>query len=126
MSVLEEIHNEEARHADLLRAAIESLGADPTAQTPCADLTGVQSLGLVQAINDPRTTIAQSVHTILIAELADNAGWELLIRLAEDMGHTKIAQQFQEALLAEERHLVTVKGWMEQLTLGEAKVLSTT
>src|SRR5688572_25927052 len=50
MDLLEEIHNEEARHFELLHEAIESLGADPTAQTPCADLTGVQSLGLVQAL----------------------------------------------------------------------------
>jgi rubrerythrin len=124
LSMLEQIHNEEGRHAELLRTAIESLGADPTAMTPCADLAGVQSLGLMQAINDPRTTVAQCVNTILIAELADNAGWELLSGLAEEMGHSGLAQQFQQALEAEERHLVTVKGWLEQLTLNEAKVLA--
>jgi ferritin-like protein len=125
MEVLEEIHREEGRHFELLWTAIEQLGGDPTAMTPCADVTGVQSLGLVQAMNDPRTSIAQCVQTILIAELADNAGWELLIRLAQEMGHDELVQQFQEALAHEGRHLATVRDWLEKLTLGEAKLLST-
>jgi ferritin-like protein len=125
LDVLEEIHREEARHFDLLRAAIEQLGGDPTAMTPCADVTGVQSLGLIQAMSDPRTSIAQCVQTVLIAELADNAGWELLIRLAQEMGHDELVQQFQEALAHEGRHLVTVRDWLEKLTLTEAKLLST-
>jgi ferritin-like protein len=125
LDVLEEIHREEAKHFDLLRAAIEQLGGDPTAMTPCADVTGVQSLGLVQAMNDPRTSVAQCVQTILIAELADNAGWELLIRLAQEMGHDELVRQFQEALAHEGRHLETVRDWLEKLTLSEAKLLST-
>jgi bacterioferritin (cytochrome b1) len=126
MNVLEEIHREEARHFELLRTSIEQLGGDPTAMTPCADLVGVQSLGLVQAMTEPRTTVAQCINTILIAELADNAGWELLIRLAQEMGHDELVLEFQQALAAEARHLATVRGWLEQLTLAEAKLLQTT
>jgi ferritin-like protein len=124
LSVLEEIHRDEAQHFELVRSAIEDLGGDPTAMTPCADVTGVQSLGLVQTINDPRTSIAACVQTILIAELTDNAGWELLIRLAQEMGHDELVLEFQKALAAESRHLAVVNGWLEQLTLSEAKVLT--
>ncbi|HYC48628.1 MAG TPA: ferritin-like domain-containing protein [Burkholderiales bacterium] len=123
LAKLEQIHGEEARHFELVRRAIEQLGGDPTAMTPCADVTGVQALGLVQTITDPRTSLAQCVETVLIAELTDNAGWELLIRLAQEMGHDELVQQFQQAHLHEQRHLVTVKSWLEQLTLKEASLL---
>src|SRR4051794_39292932 len=43
---VKQIRNQEAEHARLLEETIVMLGADPTAQTPCADLVGVQSLGL--------------------------------------------------------------------------------
>ena len=122
MRELEQIHDDELRHFELVRSTIGTLGGDPTTQTPCADLVGVQSMGLVQAMNDPRTTMAQCVHTVLIAELADNAGWELLIGLAREMGHTDLVRQFQQAARTEERHLANVKGWLEQLTLSEAKL----
>lgn len=121
---LREIHREEARHFELVREAIEKLGGDPTAQTPAADVVGVQSAGLVQSITDPRTTVAQSLSSILIAELADNAGWELLITLSREAGHDDLAKKFEGALAAERTHLTTVQGWLEQLTLAEAKLVS--
>jgi hypothetical protein len=121
---LEQIHNDEARHFELVRQAIETLGGDPTAQTPCADLVGIQSLGLVQAINEPRTTLAQAINTVLIAELTDNAGWELLISLAGELGHDELVRQFDAALATEQDHLLTVKQWLQALTLADAKVLS--
>jgi rubrerythrin len=123
---LEEIHNEEARHFELVRSAIEQLGGDPTAMTPCADVVGVQALGLMQVLNDPRTSIAQCLDTILIAELADNTAWELLIELCEHMGHDELVQQFRVAAQHEAEHLVRVRGWLTELTLGEAKLVTTT
>jgi bacterioferritin (cytochrome b1) len=123
MDKLAEIHDDEASHADLLRQVIESLGADPTTQTPCADLTGVESLGLVQSLNDPRTTVAQGLHSILIAELADNAGWELLIDLAQGTGQTQLVEQFSAALAEEQEHLQQVRSWIQQLTLADAKLI---
>jgi hypothetical protein len=105
-------------------ASERSRGADPTAQTPCADLTGVESSGLVQSLNDPRTTVAQGLHSILIAELADNAAWELLIELANGTGQTQLVEQFSAALAEEQEHLQQVRTWVQQLTLAEAKLLS--
>src|SRR5690606_31980390 len=84
------IHDEEARHFKLLTAAMEKLGADPTAMTPCADTTGVQSIGILQVLSDPRTTVPQCLNAILTAELSDTAGWELLIQLANEMGQDEM------------------------------------
>jgi rubrerythrin len=126
MDVLERIHNEEMRHMELLRSIIESMGADPTAMTPCADVTGVASMGLIQVLTDPRTTLAQCLDAMLIAELTDTASWEMLISLMEQTGNDQFVPQMTQALDAEQDHLLTVKQWLKQLTLKEAKVLSTT
>src|SRR5688572_28302097 len=64
-----EIRNAEARHALMIKECLEMLGADPTAQTPCADLAGIETMGLLQAATDPRTTLAQTLHAALSAEL---------------------------------------------------------
>src|SRR3954466_2872948 len=40
---VKQIRNQEAEHARLLEETITMMGADPTSQTPCADVVGVQS-----------------------------------------------------------------------------------
>jgi hypothetical protein len=101
---------------------MESIGADPTAQTPCADVAGVESQGIMHVVTDPRTGVAQSLHAILIAELADNAGWEMLIALAKEQGHPTMTSEFQLALDDEREHLQKIRMWLEETTFG--KVLS--
>jgi len=113
--------DEEAKHFKLVADCIERLGADPTAQTPAADLTGVESMGIMQVLDDPRTTVAQSLHALLIAELADNAGWELLIQLAQELGHDDMAASFEEALEHEGEHLAHVRQWVEQGAKAELR-----
>jgi rubrerythrin len=121
---LREIQMEEARHFALLKECMEELGGDPTAQTPCADVTGVESSGLMQVVTDPKTTLNQSLHAILIAELADNAAWEELIVLARDMGLEEMATRFEGAAAHEMEHLETVKQWHQEGTLQEARLLA--
>jgi bacterioferritin (cytochrome b1) len=117
------IRNEEARHFALVSECIEFLGGDPTAQTPCADVAGVASAGLMQVVTDPKTTIAQSLSAVLIAELTDNAAWEDLIALARKMGHDDMAAQFEEALQHEEEHLASVRKWHEVLLMAESDLV---
>lgn len=119
---LREFRNEEAQHFMLVMEAIKDLGADPTAVTPGADVDGVASIGLMQVINDPRTSIAQSLHALLIAELADHDGWQLLIKLTEELGQDDMARKFRSALAEEERHLATIREFVEQSCLTEAGV----
>lgn len=114
------IHGEEARHFKLLTAAMEKLGADPTAMTPCANTTAVQSIGILQVVTDPRTSIPQCLNAILTAELADNAGWELLIQLANEMGQDEMVAQFQEALAAEQEHMIIIKQLLQDAVMAEA------
>jgi rubrerythrin len=117
-ATLVEMRNEEADHFRLVAECIAELGGDPTAETPSADVAGVQSMGLIQTVTDPRTSLTQSLSAILAAELVDNAGWELLLELAENMGQDEMAGQFRAALQTEERHLRVIRTWYASLTLA--------
>jgi len=122
---LEQIREDERRHFLLIRDCIRELGADPTAVTPCADVTAIAGLGWVQAITDPRTTLTQCLGVILIAEAADADGWQLLVRLAETMGFDEMAEQFRQALVQEELHAAMVRTWIENTLVGQAGVAPT-
>jgi rubrerythrin len=120
--MLGQLREEEAAHFRLVTECIEQLGGDPTVETPSADLVGMESSGLFQAVTDPRTTLAQCLHAVLAAELIDHDGWELLIQLAEEMGDATMVSRFREALREEDEHLRRVRGWYFGLTLSEGGV----
>lgn len=111
---LHEFHDQEAEHFYMLVDCMETLGGDPTAQTPDADASGVAASGLMKVIMDPRTSISQSLEAMLSLELTDNAAWELLITLADDMGLDDMKKKFQHALEQENTHLEHVKHWYER------------
>jgi len=115
-----EIRDEEASHAALIRTCIEQLGADPTAQTPCADLVGVATAGFMQAVTDPRTTLAQCLQVALAAELVDVASWEMLISMAESVDQDAMVDRFRKARDRENEHVAKVRGWYETLTLASS------
>jgi hypothetical protein len=98
-------------HFALVGAAIQSLGGDPTAQTPAADVTGMEGSGLMQVLTDPKTTVAQALHAILIAEMADGAAWAELIELTAEAGSEDLVQRFGEAQEHEAEHLEKVQAW---------------
>ncbi|HEY0144519.1 MAG TPA: ferritin-like domain-containing protein [Thermoanaerobaculia bacterium] len=121
-SDLEELRAEELRHFELVRRHLVRMGADPTVQTPCADLAGVQAMGVLQVLSDPRTTLSQCLNAVLTTELADTAGWELLAKLANESGEKEMAQEFEQAHVAEMEHDVRVKAWLTQLVMTDAGV----
>jgi rubrerythrin len=111
---------EEAAHMGIVWDALRQLGADPTCVTPMADTNAVASIGLMQIMTDPRMSIAQSLHAIHMAELADNDGWQLLITLAKEMGQDEMASSFTQALAEEDRHLSEIRRLVERMCLNEA------
>ncbi|HLP43394.1 MAG TPA: ferritin-like domain-containing protein [Fibrobacteria bacterium] len=122
VEVLRRFREQEMRHFHSLWECLENLGADPTVQTPSADLAGVKGLGLIQIMSDPRASFAQSLDAMLIAEHADNDGWRLLIALAEGLGQKDMSETFRAALLEEDVHLATIRDWWARLNLEEAGV----
>jgi hypothetical protein len=122
MEALDEICEDELRHFGIVKEAIVELGGDPTVMTPCADVVAVASMGLVQVLSDPRTTLTQCLDAILIAELTDHEGWELLVQLAQGLDHDELADRFRTALAEESHHLARVRGWLQRAVVGQAGI----
>jgi hypothetical protein len=120
---LAKIRADELAHYHLLVAAIRKLGGDPTAQTPSADIVGVETMGLMQVLNDPRTTFADCLNAMLIAELTDVDAWNLLATIAEGIGEDDLAQQFRDALLEENHHLQMVRTWYQKSVMEQSTML---
>jgi tRNA isopentenyl-2-thiomethyl-A-37 hydroxylase MiaE len=116
---LRKIHHEELTHFALVTSWMVKLGADPTAMTPSADLAGVESMGVIQVITDPRTTPSQALHAILVAELIDVDSWSLLVELAAALGQEDMAREFRAAQVREEQHVTLVRGWLKNYVIGE-------
>jgi len=121
LQTLQRIRTEELAHFKMLCLVVIEMGGDPTSMTPCADVTAVASMGIMQVLNDPRTTLAQCLNAMMTAELTDNAGWELLIELADQAGQTQYASRFETALAEEAVHLQTIRAWLSALLAAPAK-----
>jgi hypothetical protein len=109
---LKHIRDEELEHFEVVRDAIEVVGGDPTAVTPSANLVGVESMGICSVVTDPRTELADGLHAMLVAELADNAGWEQLVELCKSAELPDLAERFEECRTQEAEHLEKVQGWL--------------
>lgn len=119
---IEHIGSEELQHFLLINNAITEIGGDPTVQSPSADVVGVASMGLLQVLTDPRSSLAQCLQAMLTAELTDNDGWELLIKLADNLGYEDMRAEFETALANEQEHLVNVRNWLSECVLDSAQV----
>lgn len=117
---LQRFRDEETAHMEIVWDALRLLGADPTCVTPMADVNGVASIGLMQLLSDPRTSVAQSLHAIHIAELVDNDGWHLLVKLAQTLGQDTMAEQFRRAIAEEDQHLAVIRQLIEEVSSAEA------
>ena len=119
---IEHIGSEELEHFLMINNAITDIGGDPTVQSPCADVVGVTSLGIMQVLTDPRSSLAQCLQAMLTAELTDNDGWTLLINLADNLGFDDLKAEFETALEHEEEHLLNVRNWLSECVLESAQV----
>lgn len=117
---IDHLRREELQHFKLLTQCMRDIGADPTAMTPDADVSAVAAMGYQRALNDPRTTVSQCLNLLLELELADNAGWEMLVTLAKDMEMDEMAQQFQQAHREEGEHERKVRAWCQQAVSAES------
>jgi hypothetical protein len=121
---LRNFHNEEAEHFQLVCEAIEQLGGDVTAMTPRVDLVGVHCIGAEHPVIDSRKALAERLDRLLLAEIADNAGWELLIELVRSSGHDELTHRFETALAGEREHIAQVRAWIDELKMTDARAPS--
>ncbi len=118
-----EIRDEEAEHAQWLEALIRGLGGNPDEKTDLAELESEESCGIESIVVDGHDKVIHVLHALLAAELADNAGWDLLVALADEAGDRSAKREFKKRLHEEEEHLVFVRRALASLAkysvLGE-------
>jgi len=116
------IGSEELEHFLMLNETITAIGGDPTVESPSADIAAVTSMGILQVLTDPRSSVPQCLQAMLTAELTDNAGWEMLIELAGNLGYDDMREKFETALANEEEHLQNVRNWVTDCVMDKAMV----
>ncbi len=120
---MREHRDEEKEHEEWLEEQIRALGGDAHGTTEMSDLVTRESKGIADVILDGDNDISHLFHALLTAELADNAGWDLLVQLADEAGDHSAKRQFKKRLHEEEDHLIFVRRAVEKLAchvvLGE-------
>jgi hypothetical protein len=119
---IEQIGREELEHFLMVNRTITELGGDSTVESPSADVAAVASMGIMQVLVDPRTSVAQCLQALLTAELTDNDGWRLLIQLADSFGFGEAKTEFETALANEVVHLQNVRNWLSECVMDTAQV----
>lgn len=119
---IEQIGREELEHFLMVNRTITELGGDSTVESPSADVGGVASMGIMQVLTDPRTSVAQCLQALLTAELTDNDSWRLLIQLADNFGFDEAKVEFETALANEVVHLQNVRNWLSECVMDSAQV----
>jgi bacterioferritin (cytochrome b1) len=113
-------HNrdEEKEHEEWLEEQIRALGGDPHAPSEKSILVKAESEGIEHVVmRDPN--LLHDFHALLTAELADNAGWELLASLASEFGDRDAKKEFKNRLHEEEKHLLVVRAAVAELAKQE-------
>ena len=117
-----ELREQEHAHALLVQEVIRTIGGDPTAITPCANLQATASKGITDVVSDPRTSLIDGLETMVVAELADQESWAALVRAAEPLGDASVRSRISKALQTELEHLTKVRMWLEAADKARTKV----
>jgi hypothetical protein len=120
---LEHIRREELEHLGVAHRSIVSLGGDPTAVTPCANLQATVSKGVCDVLVDPRTNLIECLEAIIVAELTDHESWEHLAPLIAATDKS-LEAGVRKAERTEAEHLTKVRRWLTAASALAAKPVS--
>ena len=115
---VKEHREEEKEHEEWLEEQIRALGGDAHSPTERSVLVQAESEG-VERVMRRDESILHDFHALLTAELADNAGWDLLVQLADEVGDRDAKKEFKKRLHEEEEHLLFVRHAVEQFAKDE-------
>jgi bacterioferritin (cytochrome b1) len=115
---MQEHRDEEKEHEEWLEAQIRALGGDAHAETEKSQLVTRESKGIEEVVMSD-AQLPHLFHALLAAELVDNAGWDLLVQLADEAGDRAAKREFKKRLHEEEDHLLFVRSAVEKLAFQE-------
>ena len=114
-----EHRDQEKEHEEWLEEQIRALGGDAHGETKHSRLVQTESQGIEKVILQENAELPDMFHALLVAELADNAGWDLLVQLADEADDSKAKRAFKKRLHEEEEHLIFVRRAVEKLSIRE-------
>lgn len=114
-----EHRDQEKEHEEWLEEQIRGLGGDAHAQTEKGRLVETESQGIERVVFDERTPLPDLFHALLAAELVDNAGWDLLVQLADEADDSEAKRAFKKRLHEEEEHLLFVRRAVEKFSVKQ-------
>ena len=106
---LREIRAEEKEHEEWLEAQIRGLGGNPDGKSEMAQLEMEEGRGIETIICDGHSNAVHLLHALLAAELADNAGWDVLVKLADEAGDPAAKIEFAQRMAEEAKHLLFIR-----------------
>ena len=124
LTTLARIRREEAEHQAWLEEKVQELGGNPLVPSHLSSLSRAEASGIEQIVLRERSSPEDMVHAILLAELLDHAGWNLLVQLASEAHDDEAMLQFRKRLLEENDHLgflrTLVTACARRMLTGEA------
>lgn len=121
LRMLEEMQGhreEEKEHEEWLEEQIRFLGGDAHAETEKSRLITRESKGIEEVVMSD-AKLPHLFHALLAAELVDNAGWDLLVQLADEAGDRSAKRELKKRLHEEEDHLLFIRKAVEKLSFQE-------
>jgi len=106
---LRDHRNEEKEHEEWLEAQIRALGGTAHEDTEHSRLVMEESKGIGDVILRGESNLPHMFHALLAAELVDNAGWDLLVQLADEAHDHEAKREFKHRLHEEEQHLLLMR-----------------
>jgi bacterioferritin (cytochrome b1) len=128
LPAMKEHRDQEKEHEEWLEDQIRALGGTAHDKTEMSELIKMESSGVSQVVNTDKDLVHQ-MHALLTAELVDNAGWELLLELADDADDADARREFRKRLHEEEEHLIfarrAITAFARRNVLGQTVQLPT-
>jgi bacterioferritin (cytochrome b1) len=106
---MSELRDEEQEHEEWLEAQIKAAGGDAYAQSEMSRLEETETSGVERVVLEGDEPLPKMFHALLLAELGDNAGWDLLANLAAEAGDYEARRAIRKRLHEEEEHLLFVR-----------------
>jgi hypothetical protein len=118
---LEQQRAEEQAHADWLDAQLVALeaGSIATGNTRRVTRVRLETEGLQRIADDGAATVQELFHALLLFELADDGGWELLVQLAARGDDRAAHEAFAPRREAERAHVSFVRRAVTELLINE-------
>jgi rubrerythrin len=115
---VEKYRNQEKEHEEWLEAQIRALGGTAHEKTDMGSVIERESRGLLDVASTD-VQLPHIFHALLTAELMDNAGWEILLELADRADDDEARQAFRKRLHEEQDHLQLAREMMVMLAKNQ-------